>query len=495
MKRTPQSIERALNEEILRVERERSHEKPNEQALETVEPPAVKQAIRDILSLEPGEPIPATDHEIELFSKIYCLMSTRNRKWLSESHIAFPFAQISASSIPREAALKSRLRGDTISTAAAQTITGIALRNDFLKLLVMCLPQLELDTYPHLLSLFDNGFMGTVPVHEVGAWYVLTYFQQNTFHAERTVRPIPTRGTTLADLVKPAYILSVHERIFSQLPEAIASARWRSTIDHTPASSDSLFSRLLMSVALNRLMLEQWAYVRRVEAAAPLQLGLLAEFEKSAPNGFGQILADYQKDGVIDFCGLTKVLLADALAKRKDIFTPNIVSRIDQQANAIIESSSLEEFSGDMEVNRAFMRFPEHAKALAWLALTWSYLKNGAFPEDEPTTHAPTTRLISRRSEIVSNGQHMVSLRRLVSTLVMNQSWALPSTERTRLHIQYVGDVRALLLSSLQEAFKRASLAQWNSVLYAENSVPDVAQAFQQIGLPPPPDASQTDPS
>lgn len=490
MSRTPENIECALNEEVLRVEREKSKENSKEdskvEALETLEPPAVKQAIRDILSLEPGSPIPATKHEIELFSKIYCLMSNRNRKWLSESHVALPYAHMSGSGEPREAALKSRLSGNRSSTAAAQLETGIALRNYFMQLLQMCLPQKELDAYPHLLSLFDNGFSGSdfTPVKEVGAWYVLTFFQQNFFQAERSVRPLPPFGSTLVDLSKPDYILGVHEKIFSRLPGLVASSPWRTAIDEKGVSSDSLFSRLMINVALNRLVLEQWAYARRVQAAAPMQLGLIAELEKAAPKGFANLIQNFEKDGVIDFSEFTKAMLPDLLTDRKDILTPNIIARIEQQSDAIIASASLEEFSGDEEVNLTFMRRPEITKAMAWLALVWSYLHNGAYPEDDPAIHTSITRLISRRSAIVLNGQHMVSLRRLVSSLLMTQAWALPSIERARLHIQYVGDVRALLISTVQAAFKGASLAQWESVLLAKHSPSQVAYAFLQNGLP-----------
>lgn len=479
MSRTPLSIECALNEEILRVVRV----KTKKRALETVEPPAVKRAIRDILSLESSFSVPATEREIELFTKIYCLMSNRNRNWLSESQVALPYAHMAE---PRETTLKSRLNESRSSAAASQPETGIALRNYFLQLLQMCLTQEELDQYPHLLCLFDNGFSESdqAPVKEVGAWYVLTFFQQNFFRAERSARPLPPPGCTIIDLSKPDYILGVHQKIFSRLASTLASNPWRTAINTTAASPDSLFARIIINVALNRFTLEQWAYARRVTAAAPMQLGLIAELEKRAPQGLIHLLHDYEKDGVIDFAELTVAMLSDLLADRKGVLTRNMLTRIDQQADAIIESASLEEFSGDDEINQTFEKRPAITKAMAWLALTWSYLHKGAYPEDDPAIHSSTTNLISRRSTIILNGQHMVSLRRLVSSLLMTQAWAHPSAERARLHVQYVGEVRALLISSLQAAFKGASLSQWDSVLVAEHPAEQVANTFLANGLP-----------
>lgn len=482
MKRTLKSIECALNAELIRVERN----KPKSGILETVEPPAVKQAIRDILSLKSDSPVPAKEDELRLFSKIYCLMGSHNRKWLSEAQIALPYAEMIASEGPREAELKSRLHGSPGENESEPPKKGMALRNYFLELLSMCLFQEDLDQYPHLLTLFDNGVTenSMVPVKESGAWYVLTYFQQNFFLAEQSVRPIPAPDITFVDLSKPDYINGVHEKIFVELPNKVASSPWRAAISTTEGSSDSLFSRLLINVALNRFILEQWAYVRRVHAAAPMQLGLVTELEKVAPDGIISSLQNLVTEKGINYEALTRALLAEHLTGRSDLLTPNMVIRIDQQANAITESALLEEFSGDREVNRSFLRFPEVTTAMAWLALTWSYLHSGSYPDDDPDVRSPFSRLISRRSPIIVNGQHMVSLRRLVSSLMITCMWAHPSTERIRLHLRQVGAVRAFFVSQLQEAFKQTSLAQWDSVMMSENSSEQVAQAFMKVGLP-----------
>lgn len=482
MKRTFKSIECALDEELVRVERN----KPKPETLQTVEPSAVKQAIRDILSLESDKPVPATENELMLFSKIYCLMSNHNRKWLSRTQIALPYAELVAPEGPREAELKSRLHENHGEDESVPPRTGIALRNYFLDLLSMCLTQEELDKYPHLLTLFVDGQpeSGLTPVKESGAWYVLTHFQQNFFLAEQSVRPIPPSGATLADLSKPDYINGVHEKIFARLPEKVASSSWRAAVAATEGSSDSLFSRLLLNVALNRFILEQWAYVRRVQAAAPMQLGLVAELEKVAPDGIVSLLQDLETGEGFDYAALTKSLLTEHLNGRNDLLTPNMLTRIDQQANAITESALLEEFSGDGEINTSFLRFPVVTTAMAWLALTWSYLHSGSYPDDDPDFRSPVSKLISRRSPIIVNGQHMVSLRRLVSSLMSTQMWAHPSTDRIRLHFRQVGDVRAFFVSQLKGAFKQTSLAQWDSVMMSEYTPEQVAQAFKAVGLP-----------
>lgn len=482
MKRTFKSIECALDEELIRVERNN----PKPETLQTVEPSAVKHAIRAILSLESDKPVPATENELLLFSKIYCLMSNHNRKWLGETQIALPYAELVAPEGPREAELKSRLLEHHCEDDPAPPKTGIALRNYFLDLLSTCLMQEELDKYPHLLTLFeyDQPERGLTPVKESGAWYVLTYFQQNFFLAEQSVRPIPPSGATLADLSNTDYINGVHEKILARLPDKVASSPWRVAIAATEGSSDGLFSRLLLNVALNRFILEQWAYVRRVQAAAPIQLGLVAELEKVAPGGIVSLFQDLKTEEEFDYAALTKSLLTEHLNGRNDLLTPNMLNRIDQQANAIIESAFLEEFSGDVEINNSLLRIPEVTTAMAWLALTWSYLHSGSYPDDDPDVRSPVSKLISRRSPIIVNGQHMVSLRRLVSSLMNTQMWAHPSTDRIRLHIRQVGDVRAFFVSQLKEAFKQTSLAQWDSVIMSEHSPEQVAQEFKAVGLP-----------
>ncbi|WP_454253460.1 hypothetical protein [Pseudomonas sp. Marseille-Q7302] len=482
MKRTFRSIECALDEELIRVERN----KPKPETLQAVEPSAVKQAIRDILSLEPDKPVPATENELVLFNKLYCLMSSHNRKWLSETQIALPYADLIAPKGPREAELKSRLNENYGEDESAPPRRGIALRNYFLDLLSMCLAQEDFDKYPHLLTLFEDGQpeSGLTPVKESGGWYVLTHFQQKFFLAEQSVRPVPPYGATLADLSKPDYINHVHEKIFARLPDKVASSPWRAAVAASEMTSDSLFSRLLLNVALNRFILEQWAYVRRVQAAAPIQEGLVAELEKVAPNGIVSLLQDFETEDGLDYAALTKSLLTEHLNGRNNLLTPNMLSRIDQQANAITESALLKEFSGDVEINRSFLRFPVITTAMAWLALTYSYLHSGLYPDDDPNVRSPVSKLISRRSTIIVNGQHMVSLRRLVSSLVSTQMWAYPSTDRLRLHFRQVGDVRAFFVSQLTGAFKQTSLAQWDSVMTSEYSPEQVAHAFKVVGLP-----------
>src|SRR5690606_1113822 len=115
---------------------------------------------------------------------------------------ALPYAEMVAPEGPREAELKSRLNENHGGDEFALPKTGIALRNYFLELLSMCLPKEELEKYPHLLSLFDQGQSenGLTPVKESGAWYVLTHFQQKLFLAEKAARPIPPSHMTLVDL-------------------------------------------------------------------------------------------------------------------------------------------------------------------------------------------------------------------------------------------------------------------------------------------------------
>ncbi|MGJ7515150.1 hypothetical protein ACSFE6_12540 [Pseudomonas baetica] len=480
MSRTFSVNECALNEEILHVARQSTDNK----MLETMEPLALTQAIVDILSLDSKSAIPGTEGELRLLDRLYCLMSMKNRKWLTESHVSLPYAQMTSSDGPREAELKSRLYGieerDKPATQSNGAPTGIELRNYFFQLLKKCLSEQELASFPHLLTLFDNSFSNKegMPVLELRAWSTLTLFQQLILRAERQARPLPPKGLTLEQAATPEYIEPIHAKIRDELPRLIATSTWRTVVDGKSENTDSLFVRLGLNAAVNRFVLEQWAYSRRVHAAGQIQISLVKELEKTAAAGFIQLLTDdlANLDGRIDYPKLVQSLLGTALTERGITITSNLYKRIGAQVDHILQSCELEEFKGDEEMNWALSSYPELTKALGYLALAWSHACNGRFPEDDPGIHAAVTRLISSRSPLVISGQHMVSLRRLISTLMNTQVFCFPSAYRIEKHIEHVVYVRRFLIDEILGTFKTASLEQWNSVLRAGFSTDELSE-------------------
>lgn len=480
MSRTFSVNECALNEDILHVARQSQDNK----ILETMEPSALTQAIVDILSLDSKSAIPDTEGELRLLDRLYCLMSMKNRNWLTESHISLPYAQMISPDGPREAELKSRLYGiedrEEPVTQPNGTPTGIELRNYFFQLLKKCLPEQDIATFPHLLTLFDNSFSNKkrMPVLELRAWSTLTLFQQLIFRSERQARPLPPKGLTLEQAATPEYIEPIHAKICDELPRLVAISAWRTIVDGESENTDSLFVRLGLNAAVNRFVLEQWAYNRRVQAAAQIQISLVRELEKTAPKGFLQLLTDDMDslDGLIDYPKLVQSLLGSALEERGVTITSNIYERIDAQVDQIIQSCVLEEFMGDEEINRALSSYPALTKALGYLALAWSHACKGRFPEDDPGIHTAVARLISSRSPLVTSGQHMVSLRRLISTLMNTQAFCFPSAYRIEKHIEHVIYVRRFLIDEMLRTFKTASLEQWDSVLCAGLSADELSE-------------------
>lgn len=474
MSRTFNVNECALNEELKLVARK----VPANGRLDTVEPSTVKQAIADILSLSPESEIPVTEEELCLFDQLYCLMSMKNRKWMTEADLALPYDQMISPSGPKSAELKSRLYGvkrrDKHSNRPPSKLTGIELRNYFLQQLKKCLPVADTEAFPHLLTLFDNDLSGekALLVLELRALTTLTLVQQMIFQAERQARPLPPMGITFSKAATTAYIESVHTKIRSNLPKLVAQSAWRKTLHSNAKNSDSVFVRLGLNAAVNRFVREQWSYSRRMQAAGEIQISLLKELEKSAPEGFLHLLRrDHNNPSHnTDFPKLVQLLLGNALEERSITITSKLFERIGTQADLILQSCERDEFMGDIEMNQTLSARPECTKALAYLALVWCHVCKANFPDDDPYIHAAVIRLVSSRSALVMSGQHMVSFRRLISPLLNTQAYAFPSAYRMTKHIEHVVYVRKFLIDQLLYNFKTASLNQWDKVMRASLS-------------------------
>lgn len=444
------TAQRALDEEIERVMckekaesiREGREEKELKQA---VEPSAVTNAIRDILSIPSGMRIPGTPEERELFEKIICLMNFRNRKWLREIQVALPYSEMVGVAIPKEAALKLRVTLDEAEAAEERT-RCIDLRNYFIHLVQLCVPEDERTQHPSLLiaETLETSMPGVqhVGVLESPAYSLACYYQQKFAQCERESRPEPIQPDTLThDALAQRYQLAMDN--FLKMAQAISG---RGFIHGPVFNTDSLFSRILVNSAFNRFLLEQWGYQRRASDAYHTQLELAKVLETTAPQGLLHLIKKHNDSGEVNFLALLKEVLAPHLEKAggaDKVLTANVLQRIESQVIAGHNSALLPEFAGEWSTNEWMLRYPILSHCTWLIVLTWSYLNGSTLPDDDANVHSSTRKLITRRSQTVEQGQFMSSLRRIFSTIFYSFPWAPGLLRRLQHHFKYWSGIRA----------------------------------------------------
>lgn len=486
MGRTFSSIERALNDEFKRVEREY----PNQEIKTAIEDSTVRKVIRDILTLPSNAKVPGTADEHRLLESVICLVSFHNRKWLSEIQVAIPYNRLTSKARPKDAQLKAKVPVRTVLNEDIDSVTlsDMQLRNYFLKWLWMCIPEPELEAFPHLLSLYnENEDAGETTdrlevVMESGAWMALSKCQHFVYAAERKSRP--PRVKNIRDHSNEE-IKDIQARIIASATQSVAESTWRSDLLQAQPSQDGLFARLLINAALNRFILENWAFEHRTLSVAEIHSGFLSELEKTAPAGLAQILDEYRLNGKIRHSDLAKRVLQHSLSNHKSAaLTASVVQVLDAQAEAVLASAALTEYSAEREVNFAFQSDPDASGAMIWLALAWIYLNGKTLPDDNPALHAAGFRPVSRRARATQIGQNMVSLRRVLSSLLLNHHHELPSAERSIQHAHWVNNVRSIVIRTLLENFKQATLSQWDSVLTSGWSDDELRERLEYFDLP-----------
>lgn len=494
MSRTFNAIERALNAEFKRVEREN----PSQELKMAIETSTIRKVIRDILSLPPLAKVPGTADEHRILEQVICLVSFYNRKWLSEIQVAIPHSRFTSKTRPSEAKLKSKvpLRTKPVGDRAP-AMSDIELRNYFLHLLLTCVPEEERKAFPHLLSLYNSNEDTSETadklqvVMESGAWLVLSKCQGHIYDAERGSRPRPrpesqTPRHSIRDFSLEE-IQSIHEEILESMSHSVPRSRWYSDLIATTPSQDGLFAKLLINAALNRFILENWAFEHRTHAVADVHRDFLSELEQTVPQGLLGILDDYRLNGEICHGALAKYVLKGSMSKRTNALTDSVMKALNAQAEAVLASASNAEYGAEVEVNHAILRSHELSRAMIWLALAWIYLNDRRLPDDNPNLHVTGFRPISRRARATEIGQNMVSLRRVLSTLMLGHHYDYPSAARSILHARWVINVRRILIRTLLGNFKQAALSKWDSVLMSQCSEDQVAQLLERCGLPPRP--------
>ncbi|WP_122665909.1 hypothetical protein [Pseudomonas viridiflava] len=487
MDRTFSTIERALDDEFKRVEREY----PNREIKTAVEDGIVRKVIREILSLPPHAKVPGTTLEHSLLESVICLVSFHNRKWLSEIQVAIPYSRLISTVRPKDARLKAKVPIRTVPNegVAPFMLSDMQLRNYFLKWLLMCVPKSELRVFPHLLSLFNQNEDAAETtdrlevVMESGAWEVLGKCQKFVYSSEKKARPAKKKRKKVQNYSSED-IKTIHAKIIESTTRSVAESTWRTDLRNTPPSHDGLFAKLLINTALNRFILENWAYEERSLSVAEIHSGFLSELEKSAPEGLTQMLSGYRTEGVTRHRDLASRILSYSLSNHKSGLTPTVVEALDAQSEAVLASAALREYEAEGEVNRSFSLDIEISRAMIWLALAWIYLNDKTLPNENPTLHATGFRPVSRRARATQIGQNMVSLRRLLSSLLLNHHHKHPSAERSALHARWVIDVRNIVIRTLLENFKQATLSQWDSALASGLTDIQLSDLLVRCGLP-----------
>lgn len=488
MDRTFSDEERALRDEFKRVEREY----PNREIKIAVEDGIVRKVIREILSLPPHAKVPGTAPEHRLLESVICLVSFHNRKWLSEIQVAIPHSRLTSNLRPKDARLKAKAPVPTVSNegVAQTTLSDMQLRNFFLKLLLMCVPKSELKIFPHLLSQFNQNADATEMtdrleiVMESGAWEVLSKCQKFVYSSERKARPAKKERKKRVQDYTNEDVKSIHAKIIQSTTRSVAESTWRADLLNTSPSQDGLFAKLLVNAALNRFILENWAFEERSLSVAEIHSGFLSELEKSAPEGLIQMLTEYRTEGKVRHRDLALTVLSCSLANHKNGLTPTVVEALDAQSEAVITSAALREYETESEVNCIFTLDTETSGAMIWLALAWIYLNDKTLPNDNPSLHAKGFRPVSRRATTTQIGQNMVSLRRVLSSLLLNHHHKHPCAERSTLHAKWVIDVRSIVIRTLLENFKQATLSQWDSALTSGLTDIELRDLLSRCGLP-----------
>lgn len=487
MDRTFSTIERALGDEFNRVRREY----PGREIKTAVEDGIVRKVIREILSLPPNAKVPGTPLEHSLLESVICLVSFHNRKWLTEIQVAIPYSRLTSKVRPKDARLKAKVPVRPVPNegVAPFMLSDMQLRNYFLKWLLMCVPKSELKVFPHLLSLFNQNEDAAETtdrlevVMESGAWEVLSKCQKFVYASEKKARPAKKKRKRVQSYSSED-IKSIQAKILASTTLSVAESVWRADLLKTSPSQDGLFAKLLINAALNRFILENWAFEERSLSVAEIHSGFLSELEKSAPEGLIQILSEHRFEGKIRHRDLALRLLPYSLSNHKSGLTTTVVEALDAQSEAVLASAALREYETEIEVNRIFSLDTEISRAMIWLALAWIYLNGKTLPNDNPTLHATGFRPVSRRARTTQIGQNMVSLRRVLSSLLLNHHHKHPSAERSALHVKWVIDVRNIVIRTLLENFKQATLSQWDSALTSGLTDIELGDLLGRCGLP-----------
>ncbi|MBC8726818.1 hypothetical protein [Paraburkholderia sp. UCT2] len=429
-----------------------------------VDPRSLENGLRDILSLEKAPPV--SDEEMQIFGMLYAIMIRENRKWLSISQVAYPHEKL-INGNRDEASLKSRI-GVTIATSRETTppveiIEPMQLRRRFLDLVSLCVPREERERYPHILNLVDSHVVNTKKAPspqssgvDCAAWCLANYFSEG-MRLERGAAAFPHPVTPDMSTEE---VRAAHEKTIARLQSAIDAHAWRVKIRDTPASDDSLFSRILVHAAVNRHCLETWAYEKRLMEVLPMLQRIFGEVSEVVRDGLSRAVQQVSAEGQVDYAALAELTLARTFTEKGKPLTAGVQERIGEQVDALLASARDEFFEDESQLNEFLVGYPARARALLWIVLAWCYQHGSWIPNEDPRIKRKNNTVVSTRSKLITASQDMSTLRRLLMTSVFSRQWEKPDADRLTLHAHLNSAIRALARSSLERSFKGASLAQ-----------------------------------
>lgn len=465
-----QSNEGALDEKIKLIERATG------QAPRAMPSAATSRGIvREMLSLPPGAPIDATDDELRVFGKICYLLSVKRKKWISASLATFPH---DANQRPAQASGKflSRLEAGPSSRRSAQggaseTLTEPSLlsgHSDLVEELFQFVPKSEADEFRCIVPPFNASagefgapVYGLPSVRDARAWMTIRAVQQYIYTLSNSFSPCKPPGWTGTEMeLRHAAAGCIRHAVEDQAKDLLL--RWRGD-DQADHPRDSLYSRLLVNIALNRFLICEIAIDRHASASAGIQVGLLSELMESCAGSVGQLVSQFQRDGDVDYLALTQHALGASIARAGRGIGGAVARRIEQQVAAIMESCRLREFEGEA-ANAVFAKQPAAARAIGWLVLSWAFLNQVTVPNEDPEYNSPNVLLVSERSKIHTHGQGMILRRRLISSLLASQQYEELAMDRLALQQEFTSSIRQLMFRTVTDLFRGASLTTWKTV-------------------------------
>ncbi len=425
--------------------------------------------LKDMLSLGSAKEVDATDDELRIFGKICLLLSQKRKKWLMATHSTLPHGP-----------------PDKQDAAVKRFTTRVAIPAD-------CAPpsEADVDSAAELLGRKELicKLRSFVPDDELAQFSaILDFYDASSDSSGRRIDCLPgvadVRGVLVLRGVQEFCYKLAHDAPFSlplewdgALPGLLAAAqneklraceaelqhhkiRWH-RISAQCSRGDSLFSRLLVNISMNRFLRDEVSISRHASEALEIQLGLVRELEEGGQAKLVEHIKIFTNGGQVDCHRLSHALLAVSAARSGRSISPGVAKIIERQVGLIQSSCYLTEFSGESS-NSHILR--SEARVLAWLVLAWAFLNKAKVSNEDPLIKSKRVFLISERSHPHSHGQGMILRRRLVSSLVVTRQLYCISAASLVGQYVYSSGIRGLANDAVTTALRRASLAGWLAI-------------------------------
>ncbi len=425
--------------------------------------------LKDMLSLGSAKDVDATDEELRIFGKICLLLSQRRKKWLMATHSTLPHGPPGK----QEAAVKRfatrvAIPADCTPPREADVDSTAELlgRKELICKLRSFVPDEELAQFSAILDFHDASSdssgrrIDCLPgVADVSGVLVLRGVQEFCY---RLAHDAPFSPPLEWDGALPGLLAAAQKEKLSACETELQhhKTRWHK-ISAQFNRGDSLFSRLLVNISINRFLRDEVSISRHAKDALEIQLGLVRELEDGGQARVVEHIEIFTSGGQVDCHSLSRALLAASAARSGRSISTGVAKIIERQVELIQNSCYLKEFSGESS-NSHILR--SEAKVLAWLALAWAFLNKAKVSNEDPLIKSKRVLLISERSHPHSHGQGMILRRRLVSSLVVTRQLHCISAASVLGQHVYSSGIRRLANDAVTTVLRRASLAGWLAI-------------------------------